>query len=309
MNASSSTSLDSSARWLCAAALLVAGAGQAPAQTILSIYDEASRTTRVFTPGDVSFSLSGNGRAIDVDAVGPGAGWYLRFEAPEGQTLSPGRYDNAGCRHPLRMGRSPGMEVTDNNPACSIGLGTDTLWGSFVIRQIAFDPAGNVASLEALFTQRKGSPAAPALAGLIRYEARPLSLSLKSEPGFVLGAVSQDNHGDTSVFTLDGTVTDGIDYVASVRKDTWRILIAPPPGRTLQVGRYSTRGFADAGHAGLLVLRGIDQPSRCPDASGQLDIQKLRVNPVGTILGLQATFHYRCGGTRPALRGTIRYLE
>lgn len=309
MNASSSTSVYCFTRSLCALALLVAGTGPVPAQSVLGIHDEASGTTRVFTPSDASFSASGDRHAIDVEAVAPGAGWYLRFEAPEGQELAPGRYDHAGCRHPLRMGRSPGMEITDNNPACSFGLGMDTLWGWFVIRQIAYDSAGKVASLEALFTQRKGSPTAPALGGLIRYEARPLSLALHSDPGFVLGAISQVNHGDTSIFTMEGTVTDGIDYTASVRKDTWRILIAPPTGRPLRVGRYVTQAFAGTARAGLHVSRGIGPPTRCPDPSGRLDIQELRTTPAGTIEGLRATFEYRCGGTRPALRGSIRYLE
>ena len=31
--------------------------------------------------------------------------------------------------------------------------------------------------------------------------------------------------------------------------------------------------------------------------------------PGGAIVGLHANFEYRCGGTRPALRGTIRFHE
>ena len=314
MNATSGTSSSRSpaspVRAVCAWALLLAASGPASAQSILSIHDEATGATRVFTPGDSRFSLSGDGRGLNVAAEGPGGGWYLRFEAPEGQFLAPGRYDQAGCRFPLRMGRAPGLEVTDNNPACSYGLGADTLWGSFAIRQIAYDTAGKVTSLEALFTQRKGAPTAPALAGLVRYEARPLSLTLKSGAGFALGAIAQENHGDSGIFALEGTVSDGIHYSASVRKDTWRILIDPPTGRQLQVGRYTTRAFAGASHAGLLIVRGVGQPWRCADAEeGVLDIQAIRVNPAGTILGLRASFEYRCGGTRPALRGRIRFLE
>lgn len=292
-----------------AVAILLVGISQAPAQSVLSIHDEATGTTRVFTPASAVFSISGDGKAFDVDVSDPGTSWYLRFEAPEGETLAPGRYDDAGCRFPLRMGRAPGLEVTDNNPVCSIAVGADTVWGWFVIRQIAYDGAGNVASLEALFTQRRGSATAPALGGLIRYEARPLSLALKSDAGFGWGRVAQENHGDTSLFLLEGTITDGLDYSASVRKDTWRVLIDPPTGKALRIGRYRTRAMADTGNAGLLILRGLGRSPDCPDASGQLDIQKMRVNSLGAILSLQATFEYRCGGTRPALRGTLRYRE
>lgn len=309
MNAPLSHRLESIATSLGAAVILFAGSSPAPAQSILSIHDQATGTTRVFSPGNATFSVSGDGHAVDIDVADPGTSWYLRFEAPIGETLAPGRYDDAGCRVPLRMGRAPGMEVTDNNPACSVGLGMDTLWGSFVIRQIAYDAAGKVASLEAMFTQRKGSPTAPALGGLIRYEARPVSLALHSDPGFVWGAIAQESHGDTGLFTLEGTVIDGLDYTASVRKDIWRVLIVPPTGRPLRIGSYSTKAAAENHRAGLLVLRGFDQPARCPEASGRLDIQKMRANAVGVIQSLQASFTYRCGGARPALHGTIRFKE
>lgn len=309
MNASGDTSLTPVVTTIFVAAITLAGAGQASAQSILSIHDEATGVTRVFTPGDATFFASGDGKAIDIDTAGPGAAWYLRFEAPEGEVLAPGRHDNAGCPFQLRFGRAPGLGVTDNNPVCSFGLGADTLWGSFVIRQVAYDPTGRVVSLEALFTQRKGSATAPALGGLIRYEARPLSLTLKSDPGFAWGAVAQENHGDTGLFMLQGTAADGLTYDASVQKDIWRLLIDPPIGRRLQAGRYPTRGVADAGHVGLLVLRGFHQNANCPDPKGRLDVQKIRTNAAGMIVGLRATFEYRCGGTRPALRGLIRYLE
>lgn len=302
-------SLNLAAKSLGAVAILFAGMSQATAQSVLSIHDETTGATRVFTPDTATFSISGDGKAINVDVNDPGTGWFMRFEAPEGGTLAPGRYDDAGCRFPLRMGRAPGIEVTDNNPVCSFALGADTVWGSFVIRQITYDGAGNVASLEALFTQRKGSATAPALGGLIRYDARPMSLSLKSDRGFGWGAIAQDNHGDTSLFTFEGTTADGVDYGASVRKDTWRVLIDPPTGKLLRIGRYRTRAAADSGHAGLLILRGLGLSPSCPTPTGVIDIQKLRVNSVGTILGLQASFEYRCGGSRAALRGTIRHLE
>lgn len=301
-------SLNLAAKSVGAAAILLAGASPAFAQSVLSLHDDATGATRVYTPDNATFLISGDGKAIDVDVSDPGSSWYLRFEAPEGETLAPGRYDEAGCRFPLRMGRSPGLEVTDNNPVCSFAVGVDSLWGSFVIRQITYDAAGKVASLEALFTQRKGSPTAPALGGLVRYEARPLSFALRSDPGFGWGSISQQNHGDSGIFTLDGT-TAGLNYGASVRKDTWRVLINPPTGRALRTGRYRTKATADSGNAGLLLLRGLGPSPSCDNARGLLDIQKLGVNPAGEIVSLQATFEYRCGGSRPALHGTIRYLE
>lgn len=310
MNAPSRMSFGSAARLLCVAALMLAAAGQAAAQSVLSLHDEAAGTTQVFTPGDTRFFVSGDGSAINVAAEHPGGGWYLRFEAPDGQTLAPGRYADAGCRSPLRMGRAPGLEVTDNNPACNFSQGVDSLYGSFVIRQINFNDAGNVVSLEALFTQRKGSATAPALGGFVRYEAKAMSFAVKSDPGFAWGAIDQISYGDTNLFTLDGTATEGMDYTASGQKETWRLLITPRTGQQLQARRYKTRGAADTSHAGLIIRRGLGgQPMACANPSGVLDIRTIRYSVFGVVLNLQADFVYRCGGTKPALRGTIRYLD
>lgn len=310
MNAPPRMSFGSATRLLCLASLLLAAAGQAAAQSVLSLHDEATGTTQVFTPGDTRFFVSGDGSAINVAAEHPGGGWYLHFEAPDGQTLAPGRYADAGCRSPLRMGRAPGLEVTDNNPACSSGLGVDSVYGSFVIRQIHYNAAGNVVSLEALFTQRKGSATAPALGGFVRYEAAPLSFTVKSDPGFAWGAIDQISYGDTTLFTLDGTATEGMYYIASGQKETWKLLITPRTGQQLQARRYKTRGAADTAHAGLFIWRGLGaRPMDCADPSGVLDIHTIRYSIFGVVLNLQADFVYRCGGTRPALRGTIRYLD
>ena len=309
MNASAHTSWFLVAQLAAAGAISLVSSAPAAAQSILSVHDEATGTTRVLTPVDTRFFISGDGKAINVAAEGAGASWYLRFEAPDGQSLAPGPYADAGCRAPLRLGRAPGLEVTDNNPACSSGLGVDSLHGSFVIRQIEYNSSGQVVSLEALFTQRKGSATAPALGGFVRYQAKPLSLALKSDRGFEWGQIDQRSHGDTTLFTLDGTATDGIAYTASGQKETWQVMISPRTGRQLQTGRFKTRGVADTAHTGLMIRRGQGQPVPCVNPSGVLDIRAVRYNSVGVVLNLQADFEYRCGGTKPALRGTIRYLE
>ena len=308
MNASAHTSWFLVAQLAAAGAISLVSSAPAAAQSILSVHDEATGTTRVFTPVDTRFFISGDGKAVRVLAEGPGDSWYLKFEAPEGQSLAPGPYADAGCGAPLRLGRAPGLEVTDNNPACSSGR-VDWLYSSFVIRQIEYNESGNVVSLEALFTQRKGSATAPALGGFVRYQAKPLSLALKSDRGFEWGQIEQKSHGDTTLFTLDGTATDGIAYTASGQKEIWRVMISPRTGRQLQTGRFKTRGFADTAHTGLMIRRGQGYPFSCDNPSGVLDIRAIRYSSVGVVLNVQADFEYRCGGNKPALRGTIRYLE
>jgi len=294
-----------------AAACLAAGIGTAAAQSILSLHDAATGETSVYTPADSLFSLDGDGSALNFSAsvnAFRAAAWYLRMEAPEGERLAPGRYERAGCTFSLRTGRSPGLEVTDNNPVCRpTSAPFDAVWGRFAIRQIAYDDAGRVTSLEAVFTQRVGSPTAPPLAGLLRYNAAPLSLAVTSDPGFAWGPIDQRNFGDTSLFSLKGDTTGGLQYQASVTKDLWSIAIQPPSGRTLRVGRYNTRSTADAGHAGFNVLRGHG-PQGC-SGTGRLEILGMDTDPAGNVLNLHATFEYRCNGAQAALRGTIHHLR
>lgn len=308
--------MSASSRFSLGAVVLgVLASGPAVGQSVLSLSDEASGTTRVFTESDSTFEIWGDGAAVGLLAGRTADAWYLLFEAPEGQRLAPGSYGGVGCRAPLRHGRSPGMEITNNNPVCSPEWG-NTLWGSFVIRQIEYAANGQVSTLEAKFTQRNGSPTAPALGGLIRYNTRPLSLGLKSDPGFFDGPIVQASHGDTSLFSLEGNLVEGIDYTASVSRDLWQITIQPPIGQPLAVRRYPARATAQPGRAGLTISRGpytSEQSDRwamsCRDARGSLTIEKLRTNAEGAIVGLRARFEYRCGGAAPALRGTIRFHD
>ncbi|MEP6634789.1 MAG: hypothetical protein ABJA62_11335 [Luteimonas sp.] len=300
--------IHTSARVVCAAVLLFA-TGAVSAQSVLSLTDHTTGETSIYTEDNALFSVVGDGHAIDI-GVGLNAkssvAWNLRFEAPAGETFHAGRYDEAGCPFVLRTGRAPGMQITDNNPLCRPSTGLNSIWGSFAIRQIAYDNAGHVTSLEILFAQRAGSPQGPLLTGLLRYGSAPLSLRLDSDPGFALGDVAQRYDGDSSFFSLAGT-TAGVEYTASVPRDRWTVKIVPPLGEALHPGVYNTLDLHGAKRAGLTVQRGL-MPLQCRSTGGKLTILDMDVAPSGEVLNLYATFEYRCGGV-PALRGTIRYLQ
>ena len=292
------------------AVLLLAGSGEASAQSLLTIRDGATGEVRTFTSDNSSFGLSGDNRSVYFTAgiSSPvaalvGSWWSVKLEAPEGETLHPGQFANAGCPGWGRTGRAPGLQATDNNPVCRLSTG-DSVWGSFVIRQIGFAADGRVNSLEATFVQRVGSSIAPALTGTLRYNAGPMQFIAKAPREFPWGYINEDNLGDTSFFALTGT-TGGLTYDASVMKDQWRIAIAPPTGTTLGVGRYSIRGQADASNARLFIARGLDGQACNPN--GELEIQDIQVDADGQVTKLRATFVYRCPGSTAALRGTIRH--
>lgn len=287
--------------------------GPATAERRLTVRDTATGQTETLTSANASFAISefGNTLNIAVEAQSPGinaafagGNWYLKFEAPPGEKLQPGQYLNAGCPGGLRTGRVPSLEVTDNNPICRV---SDAIWGSFVIRQIAYGDDGHVSAIELTFQQRAGSANAAPLVGLLRLDTEPLELELESDPGFFWPALAQKHNGDTGLFALNGT-TAGIDYTASVVKDLWSVAIEPPAGMQLKVGRrYNTRNFAGNGHAGLVVLRGV-RPQGCGDATGSVLIRKLETTPAGAVTAIHADFEYRCPGSNAALRGTIRHL-
>jgi len=297
-----------------AAVLLFTVAARAPAQTVFSITDEQAGATRVFLPSDSAIAMSGDANGLvfsaarssplaKASAVADSTAWFVKLQPAPGETLRPGQYINVGCAGPTRSGRTAGMEVTENNPICRGGQ-EDSLYGAFNIRQIRFNDAGQVVALEAVFTQRVGSPTAPAISGLMRYDTTPMEVSLKSDKRFALGDVNQKNFGDTSLFAFDGN-TSGINLTASVIKDTWQFYIAPPIGQALKVGRYNVRNFAENSFAGLMIRRGAEKPQGCLDGNGTLDITELETDGGGRVLGINASFEYPCGSARPAPRGPL----
>ena len=86
----------------------------------------------------------------------------MRFEALPGGTLQPDRYVNAGCPFQLpHAARALDAGDAKTTPICRPDV--DSIWGSFEIRQIAFDDAGKAASIELTFRQHAESPDAPPL--------------------------------------------------------------------------------------------------------------------------------------------------
>ena len=53
------------------------------------------------------------------------------------------------------------------------------------------------------------------------------------------------------------------------------------------------------------LLLGIGSPN--PQALRR--VRDLNTDPAGNVVGLHADFEYRCDGSRPALRGTIRHFK
>ncbi|MFC0677420.1 hypothetical protein ACFFGH_06075 [Lysobacter korlensis] len=289
---------------------LLASAGAAHAQSEFTVKDEATGARQILTEDTARFTLTSFGDRVffnvrdtsgQAAAIGDG-NWYVTFVAPPGERLKPGLYPDVGCPT-ATYGRAAGLQVTFENPRCST---EDTIWGWIVIRQIDYDAAGKVVALEATYSQRVGSPDAPAWSGLLRYKASPLSLRIKAPETSPWGALRQHHHGDTSLFSLNGDAS-GMYYEASVIKDFWNVVVFPPTGQTLRPGRYVTRGEATSRFAGLNVIRGLEDPVYCPNSTGVLDIVDVALDAAGKASGLHARFEYRCDPRSAPMRGEVRF--
>lgn len=280
------------------------------AQSMFTVRDEGTRAEQVYTHETGQFSVNGNAERLNFNVaanagVQPTFGaaqWYVTIVAPPGERLRPGFYPDVGC--PVTtFGRAAGLQVTDDRPKCE---SDDTIWGWVSIRQIEFDDAGNVTRLEAAYSQRVGSATAPAWSGLLRYNATPMSFTVNAGRNSPWGAVRQDNHGDTSLFTLTGDASQ-VYFEASVLKDFWSVVIAPRSGQALQVGRYETRSETSAQFAALNVVRGLDSAVYCPDSRGVVDVQDVAFGDGGQVTALRAQFEYRCTPRGTPMRGEIRF--
>jgi hypothetical protein len=147
-----------------------------------------------FGSADGTFSLQGDTSGVSVAFVSSGDWWYLNFAPPKGRKLSVGTHQNA-ARWPFQPPRQPGLDVSGD------GRGSNTLKGSFDIKQIKYDTDGQVVSLWATFEQHCEG-AKPALKGEIRCNAdtsiaygQPDCMIRRSDETFYIGSHVYNSSG------------------------------------------------------------------------------------------------------------------
>jgi hypothetical protein len=290
---------------VAAFAVMGAAPGKADAGTGTMLYRYTSEPgdyigagkQELYTTADSSISIQGTSAYLTAVVERGGETWYVDLAAPKGETLHPGRYYEAE-RAAFRPGRAPGLDVSGH------GRGCNEVWGSFAIRQISTNSSGQVTMLEATFVQNCESPQAPALKGTVKYRAKPLSYTFKSDRGdYIGGGVSKSYYGDTSTFSLSGGKTS-VGYDVSGQRDDWHASINAPTGKVLQPGTYNTTRSGGTGAAGLDVS---GNGRGCNTSTGTLKINRITFNAAGEVTALDASFIQHCEGAAPALRGSIRY--
>jgi VCBS repeat-containing protein len=124
--------------------------------------------TVTYTLADGTFAASRDpygygGVAVNFNTPSYSHFWTLWFAAPNHVTLTPGYYGGA-TRYPFELASVPGMDIHGD------GRGSNGLTGNFTIKQLYYDPAGNVLNFDATFEQHsEGAP--PALLGEVQVNA------------------------------------------------------------------------------------------------------------------------------------------
>jgi hypothetical protein len=194
-------------------------------------YIGAGQSYSYATP-DSSFVLHGDALYYDgnwarVTVTGAnGDWWYLNFQAPTGQTLTPGvTYDGAirGIQSVPPPGASPRMDVFGNGRGCNM------LTGSFTVLDVVYGPYGYLQDLHLTFVQHcEGG--APALRG---------ELSVSGPPGPTAQAVAVTIDPSGGVHRPGGAAVVTGTISCAVPTDAWFSVSA-----TQETKKGTTFGFA-----------------------------------------------------------------
>ena len=110
-----------------------------------------------------AITISGNEHYLQVNVEGRGGQFSFEFAPPAGRSLEPGEYDYANSAHVRSL---PVLTIGGNGVGCG-GL------GRFTIKDIGFDPSGNVDRFWALYEEHCGGYGEPAVFGEVRVGEPP----------------------------------------------------------------------------------------------------------------------------------------
>jgi hypothetical protein len=282
-----------------AALLLLAGHATASSLVVNSAAGEpiGEGTNRTWASPTAVFSASGTTESVTVLVTRDGESFSLEFAAPHGKVLEPGSYYSAE-RADVRTGKAPGLDVLSGVASCP------DVWGSFTIRQVAFDEFGVPTQLEATFSQRCGSNTAPLLSGTLAFNTPPWYFSYNSTAGDPVGnGIVRTLYPSTSDIALHGTA-NGLSYGASGLRDNVYLAISPPTGKTLAPGIYPIARAPGTTAAGIFLTNNLVS---CNTVTGTLNIRALTFGEDGHPTGLYANLTLYCNGASAPFKATIRH--
>jgi hypothetical protein len=117
-----------------------------------------------YAPADGTFAASKNfSNGVTISFNGNSHNWHLDFAAPGGVLLTPGTYDGA-ARFPFQSSNQPGLSVSGD------GRGSNTLIGSFTVKEIVYGAGSTIVAFDATFSQRSEG-FGPPLTGEVLFNA------------------------------------------------------------------------------------------------------------------------------------------
>jgi len=287
------------ARCTAVALLLVAAPATASSLVVNSAANEpiGQGVNRTWTSPTATFTAEGTTEAVTVEVTRDGETFWLEFAAPHGKALEPGSYYSAE-RADVRTGKAPGLDVRSGNASCA------DVWGSFTVRQVAFDEFGAPTQLEATFSQRCGSNVAPLLSGTLAFNTLPWYFTYNSAAGDPLGnGIVRTLYPSTSDLALHGTA-NGLSYGASGLRDNVYMAISPPTGKTLAPGVFPLARSPGATAVGIYIT---NNTVGCNTVAGTINIRALTFGEDGHPTGLYANLTLYCNGASAPFKATLRH--
>jgi hypothetical protein len=278
----------------------VSGAQAASSLTIVSEPGDTigQGISKTYSSQSALFGATGNGENVTFAITTLSDTWYINVAAPRGEKMTRHYYPVAE-RATIRTGRSPGLDIGGNGRSCS------QIWGTFAIRQIAYDANGNVTMLDGVFIQRCGSATSPKLTATLAYKSTPLSFGFTSGAGDPIGlGITKNYFGDTSDFALSGN-TSSVQFAVSGQRDDWLASFQPPSSQALRVGTFQTHAVRDSTHAGLNITS--NGHSCAAENNGTLTINGIQTDSTGQVVGLNAVISIVCTGSPAPFYAVIHH--
>lgn len=292
------------------ACLLLLVAAPAFAQTSLSFSSAPGEyvgkgMTKAYSPSNAAMSFAATRKAIRVHVEGhDGTWWDLTLVAPVTEDLMPREYFRVE-RSAFVTGRAPGLDFS------GWGSGCNRVSGSFAIRQIMFDAAGQLSRLEATAIQYCDSNPNP-LAIEVRYRSSPHMFGVDSAAGHWVGqGMKKSYYNDRSLMRLSASEANMITYDVSGLENNWTVQIGTPKGQArFSKGTFNT-GLSTSTQ-GILVVTADGHACGLAN-SGVVNVLEVIYSPAGDRFDkFYADFTHYCDSstrTGPPLKGRIRYVR
>lgn len=256
---------------------------------------------------------------LDFDML-PAGQWSLNMEAPAGQQLVAGMYDQA-ARWPFQLASQPGLAFG------GMGRGCNRLTGRFFVSEASYAPDDTITRFHALFEQHcegwsvklrgqiwiDANGAEPPTMSPMPMPTSPTTFfSYTSDPGDPVGGGQARSFSLVDAKFMAWTHASAPAVNISLQAPViptffWNLNFQSPAGVRLQTGAYTgaTRyPFQAPGVPGLSVTGGLG----CNTLTGSFTVLEASYGLQGEVLRFRATFEQHCEGITPALRGEIRIV-